>query len=327
MAKKRVSGNKTDRYLSLILEISNTPGWQISEQRLKELLGHPSKSQFYNYLQDLTGDSIDRPAIIARIQKEEGYFYKLNEKTWENFFLAQEEGEFLLQAHKKLGYLIENGLHDITFIDSSSNRRNLSRKFIYLSSIQGKVFTDETKDHLHIIIKSLLGDTKLELNYNRKEYIIFPMSLCQYRDELYLVAFKDKIQSSNLRVFKIARINDVYMTKEKFVYPALMRWNPAELFKESSGLILGERQEAIINVYGHARKLIREKNFFNNKLINKYKEYDQYECIFTSKEEFVGQLFVYADEIEVLSPSSIKDYFIEKAQKALQINQKIKKAA
>jgi predicted DNA-binding transcriptional regulator YafY len=327
MVKKKVSGNKTDRYLSLILEISNTPGWQISEQRLKELLGNPSKSQFYNYLQDLTGDSIDRPAILARIKNEQGFFYKLNEKTWENFFLAQEEGEFLLQAHKKLGYLIENGLHDISFIDSTSNRKNLSRKFIYLSAIQGKAFSEDTKDHLHMIIKSLLGDTKLELSYNKKHYEVFPMSLCQYRDELYLIAFKDSIKQDNLRVFKIIRIQEVFLTKNKFSYPALMKWNPIELFKESSGLLLGERQEAIINVYGHARRIIREKNFFNSKLLEKYKDYDQYECVFTSKEEFVGQLFVYADEIEVLSPSNIKDYFIEKAQRALNINRKIKKAA
>lgn len=329
MPKKNISGNKTDRYISLILEISNTPGWQISEEKLKELLGDPSKSQFYNYLQDLTGDSVDRPSILVRIQGEEGFFYKLNERTWENFFLAKDEGEFLLECHKKLGYLIENGLHDIDLINNRSNRKNLSRKFIYLAAIQGRSFSDELKEHLHTVTKSLLGDKRIELKYSGKDYSVYPMSLCQYRDELYLVGFKNEIKEDNLRVFKIARIQGVNLTKDKFHYPAQNRWNPSELFKESSGLVIGEKKKAVINVYGHAKEVIKEKNFFTSQITHHSDEYDQYECTYTSEPEFLGQLFVYADEIEIVSPNSLKESFLSKASKAISINKNkdLKKAA
>jgi hypothetical protein len=329
MPKKNVSGNKTDRYINLILEISNTHGWQINEVKLKKILGDPSKSQFYNYLQDLTGDCADRPSVLVRIQTEEGFCYKLNERTWENFFLAKDEGEFLLECHKKLGYLIENGLHDLDLINTRSNRKNLSRKFIYLSAIQGKSFSAQLKDHLHTITKSLLGDKRIELKYNEKDYSVYPMSFCQYRDELYLIGYKNDIKEQNLRVFKIARITQVNLTKDKFHYPAQNRWNPAELFKEASGLIIGQKNNAIINVYGNAKKILKEKNFFTSHLQGEFKEYDQYECIYTSESEFLGQLFVYADEIEVLSPKSLKDSFLKKAESAIKVNKQhiLKKSA
>jgi hypothetical protein len=327
MAKKKVSGNKTDRYINLILEISNTPGWQISETKLKELLGHPSKSQFYNYLQDLTGDSVDRQAILCRLNTEDGFFYKLNEKTWENFFLAKDEGEFLLECHKKLGFLIDNGLYDIELLEEQGANKNLSRKFIYLSAIQGRSFTDTEKENLHQIIKALMGDKKLALNYQGKPYLVLPLSLCQYRDELYLVAYKNKVQQDNYRVFKITRIKDANLLKEKFTYPAPSNWNPQELYKNTSGLVIEQKEEAIINVYGNAKKLIQEKNFFHNRLVNQTKEFDQYECRFSNIQEFLSQLFVYADEIQVVSPVKVQNAFHQKLNKALSLNQKIKKIA
>ena len=286
-------------------------------------MGQPSKSQFYNYLQDLTGDSADRPAILNRIQSEDGYLYKLNERTWENFFLARVEGEYLLECHKKLGYLLENGLHDLDLSEGRTNRNNLSRKFIYLSTVQGRPFSQDLKDGLHFIVKSLLGDLKINLKYKNKNYSVYPMSLCQYRDELYLVGFKDEMKDGNLRVFKISRIQGVSLTKDKFNYPSFKHWNPSDLFKETSGLVIWEKKKALINVYGKAREILREKNFFTGILKHEDSTFDQYECIYTSGPEFIGQLFVYADEIEILSPESLKNSFVEKANNALKINRQV----
>lgn len=326
MAKKKVSGNKTDRIINLILEISNTKGWTISEDKLKELLGNPSKSQFYNYINDLTADGADRPALLLRIQASDGYFYKLHDRTWENFFMAKEEGEYLLECHKKLGYLIENGLHDIDLIDTKSNRSNLSRKFFYLSAVQGKSFNNETRAIMHTLIQSLLSNKQLSLLYSRKSYIVLPLSLVQYRDELYLLGYKNEVAEKNIRTFKINRIEGAELLKEKFKYPTLKTWNPIERYKNSSGLIVGEPKKATIQVYGNARKLLKEKDFFHNQLKAEYNSFDQYQVTYTNEHEFLGQLFVYADEIEIAAPEKLRDTFIEKAEKALSLN-KVKKDA
>lgn len=326
MAKKKVKGTKTDRIINLILEISNAKGWTISEQRLKELLGNPSDSQFYIYLAELTADNADRPAILIRIKGDEGFFYKLHDRTWENFFMAQEEGEYLLECHKKLGYLIENGLHDIDLIDTKSNRNNLSRKFFYLSAVQGKAFDEETKEIMQTLIQSLLSNKQLSLLYSKKSYKVLPLSLVQYRDELYLLGYKEEVAEKNIRTFKINRIESANLLKEKFKYPSLKVWNPVERYKDASGLIVGKPQSATIQVYGNARKLLKEKDFFQNQLLANYKSFDQYKVTFTNEHEFLGQLFVYADEIEIIQPESLRNFFIEKAENALALN-RVKKAA
>jgi hypothetical protein len=318
--KKNIQGNKTDRYINLILEISHSPHWEISEQTCKKLLGNPSKSQFYNYIQDLTGDSVDRPALLWRIKRDEGFFYKLHDKTWENFYIAKEEGEFLLECHGRLGYLLASGIKDIEFIHSSSNKKNITRKFIYHSVIRARSYTEKIKNFLQLVIKSLLGDLMIHLQYSSKNYTVFPLTLCQYRDELYLLGLKDQMDKNNLRVFKITRIEKIDILKEKFRYPGTSLWNPHELFRESSGLILGAKKKATINIFGNARKIIREKFFLNGSLIKSYPEYDEYECIYTSTSEFLGHIFNYANEIEIVSPIDLRNEFIKKAEEALSLN-------
>ncbi|MDB9787001.1 WYL domain-containing protein [Bacteriovoracaceae bacterium] len=321
MPKKISTGNKTDRYINLILKIANTNGWLIHESKLKELLGHPSKSQFYNLLNDLTTDSADRPAILFRIVQDDEIYYKLHDRTWENFFIAKEEGEFLLQCHKKLGYLIESGLCDIDLMaEKSTIRANLNRKFVYLSAVQGKEFNSSQKNNMQTIIKGLISENKLRLNYSNKVYTVLPISLCQYRDDLYLVGYKDDVLDSQLRVFKVLRIESIETMTETFSYPSTYKWDPKQYFKDTSGIILGERKHAVINVYGYARAIFKEKDAFSNKLLLSTEEYDQYECIFTSIPEFLGQLFVYANEIEIKAPDGLKNDFVVKAKAALKLN-------
>jgi predicted DNA-binding transcriptional regulator YafY len=322
MKKKNVSGNKTDRYIRLILEISNSPNWQITEEKLKELLGHPSKSQFYNYLQDLTSHNPERPAIIERIKHDETFIYKLHEETWKNFYEASLEGEFLLEAHKKIGYLLENDFTQLDF-EFGSKTKDISRKFIYLSKVQAAPYSNETKEIIHNAIKAILGHTKIFLNYSEKFYTVFPLTLCQYRDELYLIGYKDEMKKENLRVFKMTRIEKLEQSKETFKYPSASKWNPFEVFKETSGLIQGIKRTAHIRVFGNSRRIIKEKSFFANKLISSAKDFDEYDCSYTNIQEFLGQVFVYADEMQILGPQELKDAFTQKATKALNLNQEV----
>ena len=79
---------------------------------------------------------------------------------------------------------------------------------------------------------------------------------------------------------------------------------------------------AEIKIYGYSRELILEKDFFNGKMIGQNQEYDHYEIKYTNVQEFLGQLFVYAQDIEILSPESLQDAFLEKAEKAISKNMK-----
>ena len=82
-----------------------------------------------------------------------------------------------------------------------------------------------------------------------------------------------------------------------------------------------------IKVYGKSTFMFKEKSIFNNKLITNEAEYDLYEMTCTGINEFLGQLFVYAQDVEIIDNPILQAMFIEKAQQAIARNQKIKKVA
>ena len=66
-----------------------------------------------------------------------------------------------------------------------------------------------------------------------------------------------------------------------------------------------------------------EKSFFEADLVQQTDDYDQYQINYSGQEELLGQLFVYAEDIEILSPEHLKDAFFEKANNALVRNKKV----
>jgi predicted DNA-binding transcriptional regulator YafY len=56
-------------------------------------------------------------------------------------------------------------------------------------------------------------------------------------------------------------------------------------------------------------------------MINQARDYDEYECIYTNIEEFLGFLFIYGQDVEIISDASLKKSFREKAEKILKRNQ------
>lgn len=311
---------KTDRFISLIMYISRSQRKMITDAKFRELLGQPSKSQYYVYRKELTNETIERPAVLSTVEVDGEVFFKLHDQNWAAFYQAQEEGAFLLECHRKLGYLLESGIADIDFSLSKSKRKEVNRKFVYLSAVKGHQFNDEQKIFINDIINALLQNQKIAILYKTKSYELFPLSLCQYRDELYLLAHKNKQKKENIRFFKIQRIEALNLLDAKYKYPKIMDWNPEEYFKNTSGLVVGQEESATIHVYGNARKLIQEKDFFSNSLNESFDEFDQYNVTYTNVHEFLGQVFVYADEIEIIAPEKLRQQFLKKADTAIKLN-------
>ena len=73
-------------------------------------------------------------------------------------------------------------------------------------------------------------------------------------------------------------------------------------------------------MYGDSKKILSEKRFFDADIIDKTKEYDEYVCHFTNIDEFIGLLFIYGQDIEIVSDVGLKNAFKEKAEKIIQRN-------
>lgn len=261
----------------------------------------------------------------------ETFFRKIDDKGREAYTLNREllkyhlsesvDSIFNLGALIKLGTLLDTtGIeYDLSEVKAMANingkAKELEKKFYNLSRLQ----SNHTQDSYKKVINALLKNHILSFTYNQKRYSkVFPLSLVQYRDGLYLIGMKNEINAEAIRLFKMARFNEVTVTKGCFTYP--LSWSPEAYFKDSSGIIVGSELKACIRVYGESRLHIREREFFGKELLSHEVEYDEYELTYSKDDELLGQLFVYAQDVEIIAPQELKESFIKKARLAIALN-------
>ena len=336
-------------YLNVLSAILKSSRLELSQKKLFDIIGK-SRSQNYKILNNLikgtaTTDPLlveirDRGGIVAcesgdlgSIANDDKVSYKLKSNSWEDANNISLEGKFFLECYKHVGYLLDSDYSRAQFeddLDITSNQHNkLKRKFFYLAKVQAKAFSKHQRAILERLVKSLLNETQVVLNYpindpikSKKGRTVRPFTLCQYRDDLYLLCEEEQKDGSWVhKNFKISRIKDLHESTEKFSYPSQNKWNPDEAFKLTSGLINSKPKEARVLVHGHFKQLLLEKNFCNARLKSNTEE-EEHEYIFTYTEpnEFIGQLFTYAECVEILEPQVLREQFIAKAERALSLN-------
>lgn len=316
--------NKTDRVLLLIQLICRAPLLTLSDKKVKEILGNPSKAQYHKIINELTNDREPRKAILLKIKDEnDNIKFQLNQCDWVQYIEGTQEIQFILKTYKELGHLFPK-------IDSDglpANSKHLDRRFYYLSQSRVKEELMGGHNHLEKLIKAIVGNRRLLIRYKgksesdeKKAIEIFPLTIVQYKDDLYLVAYKSEMSDENLRNYKVSRILEILEKKETFKYPSINKWNPAEYFKNSSSIFIDTEKVARFRIYGVSRSILIEKNFFQSKIINQTSTYDEYECVYYSLEEFMGFLFVYGQDVEIVSDATLKKAFRQKAEKILSRN-------
>jgi hypothetical protein len=326
---KPVKANKTEKILKVLYYISCAYEHRINTSMLKELLDHPSKANFYKLRDELVNGMGELPPLLLEEKnpdKNSDPIYKLNSKEWDNFVTASQEGHFYLEAFRKLSSILNSDYTRMHFEDLEGEAKtftNLDRKFYYVNKVKVKhdeVFSKKVSQ----IVKALLANNRLKISYTKAgdlfeyERVIEPLTLCQYRDDLYLLCYKVEGMHKELRNYKINRIKDLTLIDEKFTYPTTTKWNPQREFERNSGIFLSQEQSlATFRVYGFAKHVFSEKNIFDSTLIGQGPDYDEYQCHFGNANEFIGQLFVYADEIEIITPFHIREQFLHKAQSVL----------
>lgn len=316
--------NKTDRILLLLQKLSQARFKRLSENEVREILGNPSRASFYRLMGELCEDRGEIKAVLTKLREEDETFFVLNHKNWQEFSSTEEESVFILECLRHIGpYFSSLGDALGVFEGIKGKESKLNQKFIYLSKIQGNPLNSRHQNFLQKIIRAILTSTKVLISYNQKTFEFLPLSLCQYRDDIYVIGAKDKFVEENMRSLKVVRIQELHETRNTFKYPSLAQYNPHQLFAQTSGLIQGEVRTAKLKVFGHSRKLLSEKNFFNSKLIQTTEEFDVIECKFTNIDEFLGQVFIYAQDIEVEAPVDLRQSFSKKARGALSRNDDI----
>jgi predicted DNA-binding transcriptional regulator YafY len=302
---------KSERYLRVLLELGKSPHGRLSEAGLRALLGDPSKASWHRYLLELTEESVDMPAVLMKIEHEGERSFKLNHEGWRVFKDAELEGLFMLEAYRRLGFLLDS---DFSKLVHDEHDPKFAKKFLYLTHIKSRS-TAQTAEHLSKILHALIHEKELEVSMDGHKRTLRPLTLCQYRDDLYVIGERKKGESSwEERTYKITRLDSVKVTEQTFSYPK--SWNPENAFKKTSGLMGGESKRVQLHVHGFARRVFQEKTMFNGFMSDATKDYDQWECEYTNVHEFLGQIFGYIDEIHFPEDGEVKEEALKKLSKA-----------
>ncbi len=305
---------KTQKYLTLLLEVLASPKTRLSEKKLREHIKAP-RSSYYRYLADLVTLPIykNKP-LLVRYEEQGKTYYTLHKSYLKNLAQDQKHQAFLLNAYSKIASLLKNPIIENELHNHSSTE--IKKKFYFITDTNPEDRYFENNQIKETIIESLLLNKKLAITYQGKEYdSLLPLSLVEQKRSLYLLAGKGNTQKENIRTFKLIRIEKIQIQEEVFQYPT--RWNPAHYFAGSSGIISGATIKAQIKVFAVCRKTFKEKIILHSKLKEQHPDFDRYEIQFTNSEEALATLFGYAQDIEIISPKDLKERFIHKAQKAI----------
>ena len=291
-------------------------------------MDNPPKSTWHRLINELIEGSKEVPALLieTKAPDSEEKFFCVNTNGWQAFIDAHEEGKFLLECYRQVGHLLQSDFSDMVFELTDVDRKmvgRLNRKFLHLVKVQA-FKTAQSKKNLDAIIHALIGEKMIEITYDGGLKTVRPLTLCQHRDDLYLMCYRQKDGSEwEKRTYKISRITGIRTLDKKFPYPSKTDWDPLNEYQHSSGLVLGEAKRVQIKVFGHSRKIVAEKEFFNGELINREADFDVYSCVYTNHHEFLGQIFVYAQDVEIVDDETLRAQFVEKAREALYRNSKI----
>lgn len=316
--------SKTSSFLRILYQVSLAPGRCLPESRVRELLGNPSKSTWHRQINELLEGTADAPALLIETENPGGERqYCLNTKEWESFINAHYEGRFLLECYRQVGHLLDSEFTNMVLDVPEGGKKlfeRLGRKFFYLAKVSAHK-TEKSRKTLDAIIRGLVGEKCLELTYDGGLRIVRPLCLVQNRDELYLVAYRQKDDGPwERRTYKLSRISGIRLLDKGFKYPPKSEWDPMQEYKNASGLIVGEVKRVRIAIYGHSRKIISEKDFMSGELVARDKDFDTYLFSYTNPDEFLGQLFVYAQDAEILDDEILRAKFLKKAEDAIKRN-------
>lgn len=327
---------KTQRVLCLIRALIAAPNNMINDTTFRSIMGDPSKANYHKLITEFTSDQGEIQALLTRDGTEEDYQYTLNEH-YSGFSAANAQSEFVLECYSRLGSVLPEEMQKrlSKVINQKNNKtKNLGRKFCHVTPIKGRELEDSQKEILSIITKSILEEKEIRITYKDSKDIVStflfkPLTLCQYREDLYLLGNELVNKEYADRNCKIRRIQKVEQTENKFSYPSNKSWDPHGKFRINSGIIdkMSERFDVQIKVFGSSRVMFKDKVIFNNRLILNEDDYDLYEVTCTGINEFLGQLFVYAQDIEIVDNEHIKKLFVAKAMEALERNKTLKKVA
>lgn len=189
-----------------------------------------------------------------------------------------------------------------------------------------------SRQYLTSIIEAMRDNLIINITYKgfykNKEttFEVEPYFVKVFRGRWYLVA--RSILEDKIRTYALDRMIDLFATDKTFIYPK--DFNPQAYFRYCFGIIQDnetKEQTIKIKVFNNQDKYISSLPLHHSQQeVEKTDSYTVFSYYLSPTFDFIRELLSYGDNIEILSPTSLRDCFanISKNMNKIYNNKKIK---
>lgn len=214
-----------------------------------------------------------------------------------------------------LYYIVNpNAIEENTLTKWALDSFSLGELLLGNATIADKILLEDIpsgREWLEPILQALQQNRKLNIEYENFVGLKFSGTICPlcvklFKRRWYVLAL---VHNDRYRIFSLDRITNLDIESEKFEYPS--DFSPIEYFRDVYGIIVGvERKVQNINIrtYAELPGYLRSLPIHHSQReLSTSPEHTDFSLRLVPTFDFIQELLLHRDQMEVLSPQSLRD--------------------
>ena len=186
------------------------------------------------------------------------------------------------------------------------------------SSIADKILLEDIpsgREWLEPILKALQENRQIELEYEnffgvKFTGIVSPLCVKLFKRRWYVLC---QVSEDRKRIFSLDRVKKLDVTNKSFNYPH--DFVPADYFRDVFGIVAGTSgkvENIVIRTYDELPGYLRSLPIHHSQReIESNKDYTDFSLRLRPSFDFIQELLLHRDQLEVLSPQTLRDEMTE----------------
>lgn len=151
-----------------------------------------------------------------------------------------------------------------------------------------------------------------DVNKTKLYRIVDPYEIVSYKGSVYLIAFCHL--RKELRTFKLNRIKDFKRTSN--FYQTVVSYNVESIYENNIGIYIGKLQQTKLRITSPFDVIVSEKQWFKTQKITRETESSiLLDAVISDDEETISWLLSMKDCVEIISPDTLKNRYLETVKK------------
>ncbi|MDE6867373.1 MAG: WYL domain-containing protein [Muribaculaceae bacterium] len=186
------------------------------------------------------------------------------------------------------------------------------------ASISNKILLEEIpsgREWLEPILQALQNDRQIQIEYEnffgmKFSGTVSPLCVKLFKRRWYVLC---EVGKDRKRIFSLDRVKSLSITDHSFIYPK--DFIPADYFRDVFGIVAGtggKVENIVIRTYDELPGYLRSLPMHHSQReIKSNKDYTDFSLRLRPSFDFIQELLLHRDQLEVLSPPTLRDEVAE----------------